>query len=190
MLLALAFGVVGCAPVAPSSNLLASAPSRTAASPEGPQGSFDFEGEDRPPEDDEPAGEDDPIRLQARLLGVSTASLSAPAPAPAGDIPPPAPIPTAAPAPTADAPPAMAGTFGVRVISTLTEVQPPRAVLGLPSGKEVVVQPGTMLPDDRIVVLAIGRTGVQIATVTPEGFASRVETTTIPALYPVEATKP
>ncbi len=179
MLWALAFGLVGCAPVAPSSDLLASAAPRVATAPEGPQGSFDFEGEDRP-EEEEPPGEEDPIRLQARLLGVSAASLSAPAPVAPADLAPPA----AAPEPAA-APPAMVGNFGVRVISTLTEVQPPRAVLGLPSGKEVVVQPGTMLPDDHIVVLAIGRTGVQIATITPEGFASRVETTTIPALYPV-----
>ena len=176
MFWALAFGVVGCAQVAPSSDLLTPSAPVVAAPVEGPQGNFDFAGEDRPKEDDAEEGDVDPIRLQARLLGVSTDALPAP-----GAPPPPV-------APPPDPPPVSFGTFGVRVISTLTEVQPPRAVLGLASGKEVVVQPGTMLPDDHIVVLAIGRTGVQIATILPEGFASRVETTTLPALYPVAPT--
>lgn len=193
--LALTVLLAGCSPVPPSSDLLAPAAPPSAPTAAGPQGSFDFDGEDRPADDAEDGGEQDPIKLQARLLGLSPDAVSAPKPAPSGDpmvaalaaeSAPPAP---AMPAPQADpaAAPMMSGSFGVRVLSTLIDVQPPRAVLGLASGREVVVQPGTMLPDDHIVVLAIGRTGVQIATVTGEGYSARVETTTVPALYPVEA---
>lgn len=75
-------------------------------------------------------------------------------------------------------------SFGVRVVATLLDLQPPRAVLGLPDGSEEVVRPGTMLPEHGLVVLAIGRDAVQLARITPEGFHASVQTDTIRALYP------
>jgi hypothetical protein len=72
----------------------------------------------------------------------------------------------------------------VRVLATLLDIQPPRAILGLPDGAEQVVQPGAMLPEQGLVVLAIGRDAVQLAKVTPQGFYAAVRTETVQALYP------
>jgi hypothetical protein len=151
-------------PAPPAAAAPAPAPVPAAAS------GFDFEHEDRPAEDavEKPSpGEEDPNVLQARLLGVPLAARpTAPA---AGAIP--------------DVPPTVPG-FGIRLISVVTDVQPPMAVIGLPNGDNVVVKPGQMLPDLHLVVLAIGRTAIQVAEVVPEGFSTRVVTTTVPALYP------
>lgn len=183
--------LVGCVSTTPSLDLMAPAKGNAVApAATGPQGGFDFAGEDRPAEaeGDDAEGERDPVRLQSRLLGLSGDALPPPGPAPAAPGAP-APVDPSAPPPAAPvgAPdlPLPTGVFGVRVVSTLTEVQPPRAVLGLPSGKEIVVQPGAMLPDERLVVLAIGRAGVQVAHILPDGYATRIEPITLPALYPV-----
>jgi len=53
----------------------------------------------------------------------------------------------------------------------------------LSDGTEVVVEPGTMLPDAHAVVLAIGRDAIQIAEVHPEGDRTRVATQTLSALH-------
>lgn len=134
----------------------------TEASPD----SFDFEAADR---DSEPEG--------SAAASVASAILPAePEPEPA--------------APRADAPiwdpskPLSDASFGVRVVATLLELTPPRAVLGLPNGDELVVRPGTMLEPHGLVVLAIGRDAVQIAKITPQGFHASVTTETIRALYP------
>jgi hypothetical protein len=75
------------------------------------------------------------------------------------------------------------GTWGVTLLATLLDVQPPRAVVSLPDGTERVVQPGTFLPEHRLVVLAIGRDAVQLAHIEPMGFKSRIETSTIRSLF-------
>ncbi len=56
-----------------------------------------------------------------------------------------------------------------RLIAVIPNTQPPRAILGLTTGEEIVVEPGTMIPHAGVVVLAIGEGGVQIAEVIPEG---------------------
>lgn len=79
------------------------------------------------------------------------------------------------------------GSWGVRLLNTLPEAQPPRAVLGFSDGAEVVVQPGTMIPYAGVVVLAIGRDAVQIAEITPMGDRTRIDTQTLQALYPARS---
>jgi hypothetical protein len=74
-------------------------------------------------------------------------------------------------------------SFGVRVLAVVLDVQPPRAMLALPDGREVVVQPGTMLPADGLVILAIGRDAVQVAKFTPAGYYATVQTYTVQAMY-------
>ncbi len=97
---------------------------------------------------------------------------------------PPAPVgPTlpVGPPPLLGVPPA---GWGVRLVSTVSSAQPPRAILGLPDGSEMVVQPGSFLPEARVFVLAIGHDQVQIAHVIPEGDRARVETEMLSSLYP------
>lgn len=153
----------GCVATEPSTNPFRPAPAAdppTAPAepppPTGPQGDFDFEQEARPAP--EPAPE--------------TTALPAPAPAPN-----PA-------APVWDPSKTLPDTsFGVRVVAVLVDVQPPRAVLGLADGQEVVVSPGSMLPAQGLVVLAIGKDAVQVAHVSPNGFSAKVEVSTVQALY-------
>lgn len=189
--------LLACEPVPSSGRILepvrvtnAPHPSATPAPAAGPQGDFDFEGEDRPA-GGEGTGDEDPIALQARLLGISPDQVTRPPPAPA------APAPAAAPAVPAPAAPLWDPSrplpdvqFGVRVLGVLLDLQPPRAVLGLPDGREQVVTPGAMLPAEGLVVLAIGRDAVQVARITPAGFYARVDTETIRALYPQQPTSP
>ena len=75
------------------------------------------------------------------------------------------------------------GSFGPRLVGILHGTQPPRAVIGLADGRELVVQPGTMLPDDGLIVLAVGTAGVQVATVTPEGDRAAIRTLDLRPLY-------
>ncbi len=187
----LLFGLCACEPVQPRGPFVPApaGPAVTAAAPASAStgsatGGFDFEAEDR--KDDEPTapdGEVDPLALQAGVLGIDPAEVEPPPPAPA-----PAPAPVAqAPAPAAPAPlwlpdQPLDGGWGLRVIATLLDVQPPRAVIATADGQELVVQPGQMLPEHRLVVLAVGRGAVQVARVTPQGFYARVETETVPAL--------
>ncbi len=196
MLLAL----TGCEPMDPSGELLqpvaapivrAPAAGATGAAAAGAvQGDFDFAADERT--DDGATGDElDPVALQAKLLGIPADQLARLAPAT-----PPSAAPTAAPVATTQpmlGPPQLVWdpanplpdtSFGVRVLATLLDMQPPRAVLGLPDGSERVVQPGTFLDAERIVVLAIGRDAVQIAKVVPQGFYAKVETQTVRALYP------
>ena len=61
------------------------------------------------------------------------------------------------------------GSWPLRLVATVPGAQPPRAILGLPGGAEVVVTPGTMLPDVGVVVMAIGSTSIDLAEVHPAG---------------------
>ncbi len=76
-----------------------------------------------------------------------------------------------------------APSWGVRLVSTLPDTQPPRAVLALGSGEEVVVEPGSILPSERVVVMAVGRDAVQVAYIRPDGDHARIDTVTLQALY-------
>jgi len=71
----------------------------------------------------------------------------------------------------------------VRLGKTIPDAQPPRAVLGLPSGKEIVVTPGTMIPEQGLVVVAIGPNRVQLGQVTSQGDHANITSITLDAMY-------
>ena len=107
------------------------------------------------------------------------------------DVAAPAPAPVAAgwAASAPAAAPAMVGAaFGsaswpVRLVRTLPETQPPRAILGLADGREIVVSPGSMVPDQNLVVMAIGKQTAEVARVVPAGDHAVVSPMTLTALY-------
>jgi hypothetical protein len=102
-----------------------------------------------------------------------------PAPMPTGSAYSPPPM-TSAP-PVAD--PTQVGGWPVRLVKTIPDAQPPRAVLGLPSGKEIVVTPGTMIPEQGLVVVAIGPNRVQLGQVTSQGDHANITSITLDAMY-------
>jgi hypothetical protein len=122
------------------------------------------------------------------LTGTGAPPAAPPAAAPGVAAAPVAP-PAALVAPAAPAvPPAPALATGlsqwpVRLVRTLPDTQPPRAILGLPSGQELVVSPGSMVPDHGLVVMAVGRDSVQLAKVDAKGDSAAVSMVTLAALY-------
>lgn len=72
----------------------------------------------------------------------------------------------------------------VRLLSTLPQAQPPRAILGLPSGEERVVSPGSILAEQGLVVMTVTSGKVQLAQVEPAGDHARITTVEITAQYP------
>jgi hypothetical protein len=172
-------------PLSPVSNVappLAGAPA-TPAAPRGPQGDASaFDDERNDAADARPTtGDPDPEDKLARM-----AQFAKSPPAPSAPVA----APTQPPLPGVAAPiwdpsrPLPETSFGVRVLGVLLDLNPPRAVLGLPDGREQVVTAGAMLPAEGVVVLAIGRDAVQIARITPQGFYARVETDTVMSLAP------
>jgi len=77
--------------------------------------------------------------------------------------------------------------WGVRLVQTFETRQPPKAALGMPDGEELIVAPGSMLPDVGMVVIAVGKDMVQLAHVVPEGDHAEIETKTLHAQYPSTA---
>ncbi len=100
-----------------------------------------------------------------------------------------APAPAAAPVPGTAAPARedlsapKGSAWPVRVVSTLPDTQPPRAILGLPDGREVVVTAGSMIPDQGIVVMAIGAERVQIARISASGDHAVIREESVDAQY-------
>jgi hypothetical protein len=177
-----------CQPIPPTGDVLSPrAPPAPVAPPAvdgaeptdaAPPGGFDFAGEDRG--DDKTGDTDAPLAPSDLLAGMGIDG-AAVAPAP---VAPPAPVAAPIPAfPTVDA-----GVWGVRLVSTISESQPPSATLAFADGKPVAVTPGQLLPDAGIVVLAIGRDQVQLARVVPEGDHAKVETLLLEAMYPITPT--
>jgi hypothetical protein len=97
----------------------------------------------------------------------------------------PDPIPTAAPTQMAGFVGfgAQAGGWPLRLVSTVADAQPPRAILGLPDGREVVVSPGSMVPEVGVVVMSVGRSQVEVARVTPSGDHALVSSQTLSAQF-------
>lgn len=199
----LATFLVACSPMEPSGNPLEPvAPAASVASVATPGASAPLDDpeldeifDERP--DEEPGAGDLTAAQIAGGLGASIAPLASGTPAEAV----PSPTPTASGLPPIVPPPAMPpvqvvrttgwtpdtpldGSWGVRLVSTVVDASPPRAILGLPDGSEEVVQAGTLLPDTGVVVLAIGRDIVQVAEILPRGDHARVQTRTLSALYP------
>jgi len=73
--------------------------------------------------------------------------------------------------------------WGVRLLKTLPTAQPPRAALGLPDGTELVVSPGSMIPEAGIVVVSVGDGVAQVARVEAAGDHAEIETVTLHAQY-------
>lgn len=136
--------------------------------------------------------------LLAEAFGSAGAPPATPPPAAPGAPPVPAaappvatqpPLPTPPPPATAPARAAWApgtrieGTWGVRVVSVTPRSNPPRAILGMADGTERVVEPGTMLADEHLVVMAIGEDAVQVSRVVPDGDRVRIESEILTAMY-------
>ncbi len=171
-------GVFGARPVDATAT---PAPTPEAPAPT-PAGGFDFDA-DAPDPDAEPE-ESDTTRADVLAgLGLPTSEADA---VPLAVEPVAAPAPVAAVAEPAGWTPAMgmSGSFGERLVATLPNAQPPRAILGLADGSEVVVEPGDLLPAARLVVLAIGRDAAHVAEIVPEGDRARVVPTILTALHP------
>ena len=73
--------------------------------------------------------------------------------------------------------------WGVRLLQTMPNAQPPRAALGLPDGTEIVVSPGSMLPQAGIIVISVSADKAQLAKVEPQGDHANIETMTLFAQY-------
>ena len=193
--LSLVLLITGCEPMPTSGNPFAPAsPAEKSvlepASVNGGEasGGFDFEGDDRTTGEGAAEAELTAIQLQARMLGIPASEFDHFEAAPDAPAAPAAPqaeatAPTAPPSLWEPGVPVPAGGWGVRLIGTLPEVQPPRAVLALQDGTEVVVTAGDLLADQRIVIMAVGRHAIQIAEITPQGFYAEVRTQTLPLLF-------
>jgi len=101
--------------------------------------------------------------------------------------PPPPPPPVTAPAPRASPSNAWSQAVGkawpVRLVTTIPNASPPRAILGLPNGEEVVVNPGSMVPDLGLVVVAISPGSAELAKIAPAGDHATIESVTLRAQY-------
>ncbi len=144
---------------------------------------FDADGTDGSQEAEEgtpdaaDAVEDDPVALLAKQQGEEVETEPAepePPPAEEADKPVYAWDPETAPA----------ATWGIRLLSTVNTMMPPRAVIGLPDGSEQVVQPGAMLPELQLVIMAVGDSVIEVAHVEPAGVQAKVETRVVEALFP------
>jgi len=71
----------------------------------------------------------------------------------------------------------------MRLVSVVSDAQPPRAILGFPDGREIVVSPGRLLPDDGLVVLSVTPHQVQLARIDAEGDHAVVSSTTLQSQY-------
>lgn len=71
----------------------------------------------------------------------------------------------------------------VRLVTTVPNASPPRAILGLPDGKEIVVNPGSMVPDFGLVVVAISPGAAELAKIAPAGDHATIESVTLRAQY-------
>ena len=98
--------------------------------------------------------------------------------------PTPAPEATPQPAPVASGWPQTVGTaWPVRLVTTIPNASPPRAILGLPNGTEVVVNPGSMVPDLGLVVVAISPGSAELAKIAPAGDHATIESITLRSQY-------
>lgn len=74
------------------------------------------------------------------------------------------------------------GQWPLRVVKTESDLNPPRAILGLPSGEEVVIRPGMQLPEENLVVMSIGSKAVVLARIHAEGDHAQIEHLTLSSL--------
>ena len=186
--LALLLLSAGCEPMEPSGEIFAPAPVSAPAAPSPAAAAPGGGGELAFPTDE-------PLKLSSEQMAKNEAEVSLGAAAgvdvdalPGEPAPRPA-APAAAPAPAATGLPPVSA-WPVRLVSTIAQAQPPRAVLGLPDGREQVVAPGSMLAELGIVVMTITQDRVQLARVQPAGDHAAIETIEVSAQYPAASAKP
>jgi hypothetical protein len=192
--LALLSIVGGCVPIEPEGSPFAPVPVRVPPPPRAqaepgptPPDPDDVFADDREESPGPAPGERPPSEAPATdVLALQARNLAA-APTPAEAAPAVSPTPAPVWDPTIPVPDA---GFGVRVVAVLLDLQPPRAILGLPDGREQVVTAGAMVPEQGLVVLAIGRDAVQIAKITPNGYSAVVDTETVRVLFPAAPPAP
>ena len=188
--------LVGCEPMEPSGNPFApvAVQAVAVAAGEGPAGDPRFAEFDEPVSysseelremaggEEEAPGDAAGARADASSsTRATTASSTEAPPTAAGSAP--FTAATATLAPTTMALPSAPLGWAVRLVSTVPAAQPPRAILGLPDGREVVVTPGSMVPEVGLVVLAIGPQAVQLARVQPVGDHATVDAFNLTPLY-------
>ena len=125
---------------------------------------------------------DVPTEATDKPVAPETDAETAPA-APAAAAAPPEPTPPPAPVATPGWPTPVTKAWPVRLVTTVPNASPPRAILGLPDGREVVVNPGSMVPDLGIVVVAISPNSAELAKVAPAGDHATIESMTLTAQY-------
>ena len=64
----------------------------------------------------------------------------------------------------------------MRLVKTEMQLNPPRAILGLPNGKEIVIRSGSFIEEYKLVVMGIGTRSVSLAKVLPQGDHASIET--------------
>ena len=134
-----------------------------------------------------------PLTLSSEQLaqGDAAAGLATAAGVDVDALPGAPPTGTAVPASAAPLAPSGPPAFGVpdavrwpvRLVSTLPQAQPPRAILGLPSGEERVVSPGSMLAAEGLVVVSITADRVQLARIEPAGDHANITSFELSAQY-------
>ncbi len=149
-------------------------------------------------DDDEPLDEEEPFTISSEELAAisdgteeekePSAPLAPPPQVETAPTPePPPPPPTALPSPPTAASQAWSKAMGkawpVRLVTTIPNASPPRAILGLPDGQEVVVNPGSMVPDLGLVVVAISPGSAELAKIAPAGDHATIESITLRAQY-------
>ena len=85
--------------------------------------------------------------------------------------------------PTGSAQISVANNWPLRLVKTMPETNPPRAILGLPTGEEIVVNPGTMIPAHRLVVTSIGPRTTDLVLIEPEGDHTAISSISLQTQY-------
>lgn len=129
---------------------------------------------DGPPPAPEPA----PVAPVPVEAVAAAAPVAEPAPPPVAAAP-----PVAAPPPMVVSAGSSAAGWPVRLVRTLPDTQPPRAILGFADGREIVVTPGAMVADQKLVVMSIGRRSLELARVAANGDHAVITQTTLTAQY-------
>ena len=64
----------------------------------------------------------------------------------------------------------------LRLVKTEMQLNPPRAILGLPNGEEIVIRSGSFIEEHKLVVMGIGSRTVSLAKVHAQGDHAKIET--------------
>jgi len=63
----------------------------------------------------------------------------------------------------------------IQVLKVMPEFQPPRALVGLPNGEDIVVSAGKMLPEFGLVVMSVGQHDVHFVKISAMGNRAKVQ---------------